>query len=135
MAKFGINVTPGSHSSDGLTNDNFTFVSDAAPLPVSDTAVATGGYSFLHIAAGAAATFVVKASAGTLHSIILNGPATATNVTTIYDNATGVGTVIGIPLVTAVVSPLTMLYDLAFANGLTIITTVANGGSMTVVFK
>ena len=101
---------------------------------VAVPASATGGYSFLNIAAGQATT-VVKASAGTLHSIILNSAATATNTTTIYDHPSGVGTVIGRPAVTTATVPTTLLYDLAFANGLTIITAVANGGDMTVVFK
>jgi hypothetical protein len=91
------------------------------------------GHSFLNIAAGQATT-VVKATAGVLHSIILNSAATATNTTVIYDNATGVGTVIGRPAVTTATVPTTLVYDLAFANGLTIITAVANGGDMTVVY-
>lgn len=103
-------------------------------VPVSVAALPTGGYSFLNIAAGIATT-VVKASAGTLHSIILNSAALATNVTTVYDNATGVGTVIAIPAVTTATVPTTLLFDLAFANGLTIITATANGGNMTIVYK
>ena len=91
-------------------------------------------YSFLSIAAGQATT-VVKASAGVLHSIILNSAATATNTTVVYDNATGAGTVIGRPAVTTATVPTTLLYDLAFANGLTIITATANGGDMTVVYS
>lgn len=101
---------------------------------VSVPALASGGYSFLNIAAGQATT-VVKASAGTLHTISLNSAATATNVTTVYDNATGVGTVIAIPNVVAATVPTTLLFDLAFANGLTIITATANGGNMTVTYK
>jgi hypothetical protein len=104
-----------------------------SPFIVSSAASA-GGYSYAHVAAGQATT-VVKASAGTLHSITFNGPATATNVTTIYDNASTSGTVIGIPLATAVVSPVTVVYDIAFANGLTIITAAANGADMTVSYK
>ena len=90
--------------------------------------------SFLNIVAGQATT-VVKASAGTLHSIVFNSAATATNTTIIYDHPSGVGTVIGRPAVTAVTSPDTVIYDLAFANGLTIITATANGGDMTVVYS
>lgn len=103
-------------------------------LGVAQAASASGGYSFLNIPAGQATT-VVKAGAGTLHSIILNSPATATNTTTVYDHPSGAGTVIGRPNVVAATVPSTLLYDLAFANGLTIITGTADGGDMTVVFK
>lgn len=105
------------------------------PLP---TTIASGyfpsGYSYKHIAAGQATT-VVKTSAGVLHSVTFGGPATATNVTTIYDDSAGVGVVIGIPTATAVVGPVTMVYDIAFANGLTIITGTANGADMTVSYR
>jgi hypothetical protein len=101
---------------------------------VSQSASATGGYTYAHIVAGAATT-VIKASAGTLHSITFGGAATSLNTTTIYDNASGAGTVIGVPSVTALVAPTTLIYDIAFTNGLTIITATANGADMTVAFK
>ncbi len=103
-------------------------------LSVAFAASATGGYSFLNIAAGQATT-VVKNAAGTLHSITLNSAATATNTTIVYDHPSGVGTVIGRPNVVAATVPTTLLFDLAFANGLTIITATANGGDMTVCYK
>ena len=106
----------------------------AGTWTVSSPALATGGYTYLHIPAGIATT-VVKASAGTLHSIVLNSAAVATNTTTIYDNASGAGTIIGVPAVTTATVPTTLIYDIAFALGLTIITAVANGGSMTICFK
>lgn len=101
---------------------------------VNIIAAASGGYTYAHIAAGQA-TSVIKSSAGTLHSITFNSPATATNVTTIYDNTSGSGNIIGIPTATAVVAPVTVIYDLAFTLGLTIITGTANGSDMTVAFK
>jgi hypothetical protein len=110
----------------------------AASLPVvpaNDYFPAAATYR--HIAAGQATT-VVKASAGTLYALIFNGAATATNVTTVYDNASGVGTVIAIPAATTatVLPPLSFgPVGLAFANGLTIITTTANGADMTVVYR
>ncbi len=101
----------------------------------SPVAAATGGYSYLHIAAGTATT-VVKASAGTLHTIVFNSAATATNTTTICDNATSCSSgTIAIPAVVSVTAPETTIYDLAFANGLTIVTATANGGDMTVTYK
>jgi hypothetical protein len=103
--------------------------------PVSPQAAASGGYSYSHIAAGTAATFVIKASAGWLHSICYNGPSTASNVTTVYDNATGSGTVIAVPLTTGIAVPGCEIFDIGFVNGLTIITGTANGSDMTVSFK
>ena len=110
---------------------------NTAGANVISTASAGFGASFLNIAAGQATT-VVKASAGTLYSIVLNSAATATNTTIIYDNASGAGTVIGRPAVTTATVPTTLTYGptgLAFANGLTIITATANGGDMTVTYK
>lgn len=90
--------------------------------------------AFAHIGAGQATT-VVKASSGFLHSITFNGPATATNVTTVYDNPSTSGTVIAIPLATGATIPTTLVYDVAFTTGLTIITTTANGSDMTVSYR
>lgn len=97
-------------------------------------AASTEGYAFLNIAAGQATT-TVKSGAGILHTITFNGAATATNTTTIYDNTAASGTVIGRPVATAVMSPVTVIYDLAFSTGLTIITATANGGDMTVTYR
>jgi len=109
-------------------------VTQSGTWSVSPLAATTGGYSFLNIAAGQATT-TVKSGAGTLHSIVLNSAATATNTTIIYDNTAGSGTVIGRPAVTTATVPTTLIYDIAFATGLTIVTAVANGGDMTVVYK
>ena len=100
-------------------------------------AAAAGGASYLNIVAGQATT-VVKASAGTLYAIVFNTAATATNVTTVYDHASGAGTVIAIPDGTLIDAPVTIDFGpigLAFATGLTIITATANGANMTVVYK
>jgi hypothetical protein len=110
-------------------------VSPASPLPVSMDAVATGGYLYAHIAAGSAATYIIKAAPGTLHTICYNGPATATDVTTVYDNASGSGNVIAIPLLTGVTVPSCQTFDIAFVLGLTIITAAANGSDLTVSYE
>lgn len=102
--------------------------------PGSAPTLTGGGYSYLHIAAGQATT-VVKPSSGILHAIIFGGAATATNVTTLYDNTAASGTIIGIPVATAVTFPVSEIYDLSFNTGLTISTTTANGADMTVVYK
>lgn len=101
-------------------------------------ATPSGGASFTHIAAGQATT-TVKSGAGTLYQICYNGAATATNVTTVYDNTAGSGAVIAIPAVTSVTSPLCQPFGgsvgLTFTLGLTIVTATANGADMTVTYK
>lgn len=96
--------------------------------------VNTSGYLYAHIAAGQATT-LVKTGAGTLHAIVFGGAATATNVTTVFDSLLGSGTVISIPAATAAVGPTTVIYDVKFATGLTILTGTANGSDMTVVYR
>lgn len=91
-------------------------------------------FSYLNIAAGQATT-TVKSGAGFLHAIIFNGPATATNTTTVYDNTAASGTVIAIPLATGVIAPTSVVYNCSFSTGLTIITATANGANMTVVYR
>lgn len=91
-------------------------------------------FSYLNIAAGQATT-VVKSGAGFLHSITFNSAATATNVTTVYDNTAGSGTVIAIPAATTATVPVTLTYDVSFATGLTILTATANGSNMTVSYR
>lgn len=111
--------------------------SNQSNIPVTPQAVATGGASFLNIAAGQATT-VVKSGAGTLYALVLNSAATATNTTIMYDNTAGSGTAIGRPAVTTATVPTTLTFGaagLAFATGLTIVTATANGGDMTVIYK
>lgn len=98
------------------------------------TSAPTGGYSFLNIAAGQATT-TVKSGSGTLHAIVFNSAAAATNVTTVFDNTAASGTVIAIPAATAVTFPVSVLFDIAFSTGLTILTATANGSNMTVIYK
>lgn len=122
------------HDKPRIASQQGVVATQTGSWAVAPAASATGGYTYAHVAAGQATT-VIKAAAGTLHSITFGGAATATNTTTLYDNATGSGTVIGIPSVTALVAPTTLLYDIAFTTGLTIITATANGADMTVAFK
>lgn len=126
-------VAGGAGAVSALTQ-RVIIATDQTSIPVNQGAATTGGYSFLNIAAGQATT-TVKSGAGTLHAIVLNSAATATNTTTIYDNTAASGTVIGRPAVTTATVPTTLIYDLAFATGLTIITATANGGDMTVMYK
>jgi hypothetical protein len=125
----------------GTGSQRVTLATDQANLTtalnVAPQAVATGGASFTNVAAGQATT-VIKASAGTLYAICFNGVAAGGNVTTVYDNASGSGTVIAIPDATGVDEPATLTFGpvgLAFTLGLTVITGTANGCNMTFVYK
>jgi hypothetical protein len=75
-------------------------------------------FSYKHI--NSAATTTVKSSAGTLHTISINSKA-ASSSCTVYDNATGSGTVIAVLDTVNFEGSLT--YDVLFATGLTLVTT------------
>lgn len=92
------------------------------------------GHSFLNIVAGQATT-TVKSGAGVLHLVSFNSVATATNVTTFYDNTSGSGTVIAIPQATLATGLGTIVYDIAFSTGLTVVTATANGSNMTIAYR
>lgn len=91
-------------------------------------------FSYTQIAAGQATT-IVKTGAGFLHAIVFNSAATATNVTTVYDNSAASGTVIAIPAATTATIVASVIYDVSFATGLTILTATANGSNMTIVWR
>lgn len=82
------------------------------------------GWNFLNITGQA--TTVVKAASGMLHTITFNKPvATATIV--IYDNASAAsGTKLASITVPASPQPVTLTYDAFFANGITVVTGVAD---------
>lgn len=90
-----------------------------------------GTYSYQHIST--ATTTTVKSGAGGLHSVVVNTLGTVASTTTIYDNTTGSGTVIG------VINTLTLagmfVYDVAFTVGLTIVTTGTVAPDLTVSYQ
>jgi hypothetical protein len=79
------------------------------------------------------ATTTLKSGAGVLHTITVNTGA-ATETIAIFDSLTGSGTKIGTITVPASPVPVTLTYDAAFANGLTIVTAVASS-DLTITFK
>ena len=84
-------------------------------------------YRHQNITAAAPTTTVVKTGYGTLHSIIIN-KATANAVITIYDGVTAAsGSLIGTVTLPATLlrSQDVLIYDVAFAEGLTIVTSTA----------
>lgn len=102
-------------------------------VQTSTAASASGGYAYTNITT--AATTVVKSGAGTLHSIVVNTLA-ASGTVTIYDNTSAVAPKIGTvtnPATLVTEGPVTAIYDVAFATGLTIVTTGVQ--DITVTFK
>lgn len=85
-------------------------------------------FSYNNIATNA--TTVVKASSGFLHSITLNKKGAASNTATVYDNTAGSGTKIGIIDTTSAI--VTLVYDVEFLTGLTIVTATGTAVDMTV---
>lgn len=83
-------------------------------------------FSYLNITLAAPTTTTVKSGAGMLHLIQIN-KAAANAVITIYDNTAGSGTVIATITQPAAVlaSQITMLYDVKFSTGLTLVTSAA----------
>lgn len=80
------------------------------------------GYSFANISTQT--TTVVKTGEGILHSITINTPNAAGNAT-VYDSTTGTGTKIATIVQIAAPQPITLIYDIAFQNGLTVVTNTA----------
>lgn len=70
-----------------------------------------------------AATTVVKVGGGVLSSIVINTP--VAGAITIFDNTAASGTIIGL-ITTTATSQGTMLYNIEFRTGLTILTATAN---------
>lgn len=81
------------------------------------------------------ATTVLKVGSGVLHTITLAAAAVSAAIN-VYDNPTGVGTVIFSYTqgAAALAAPVTFIFDARFNTGLTIITSAANP-DMTVTFS
>jgi hypothetical protein len=86
-------------------------------------------YSYRHINSNA--TMTVKSGAGILHAVTINGAGTGWTIT-VYDNTTGSGAVL------AVITPAagsTLIYDVHFGTGCTLVTTGTAAGDITVGFQ
>lgn len=81
---------------------------------------------YKNITLAAPTTTLVKSGGGYLHAIVINN-AGATGVITIYDGLTAGGTVIATITqpATLLASNATILYDVTFQTGLTIVTATA----------
>lgn len=92
-------------------------------LPLDANNKAAPFYSYLNITG--TTTTLVKSGAGFLHAIVLNKPI-ATGTIKLDDAVTDTTPVIGTITVPANPQPTTIVYDLAFSTGLTIVTGTAS---------
>ena len=103
----------------------------AAGLYVVNRASSTGMYSFQNITTNT--TTVVKSGSGTLHSIVVNASG-VTGTITIYDNTAASVTKIGTAN-SAISAGISLIYDIAFNTGLTVVTTGLTPSDITVTYK
>jgi hypothetical protein len=68
-----------------------------------------------------AGTYTLKNVAGTLHKIVMNNA--GGTLVTVYDNTTATAPIIAVINTPSQANPVTLMYDLAFSTGLTIVTT------------
>ena len=83
-----------------------------------------GGYNSVNITAAAPTTTLIKTGEGILHSITFNKPV-ATGVVKIDDAITDTTPVLGTITTPASPQPFTVIYDIHFTTGLTIVTSTA----------
>lgn len=75
-------------------------------------------------------TTAVKASSGFLHAITINTKGATGNTLTVYDNTAASGTAIA--TIDTTVTYGTLIYDVAFSTGLTIVTATGTAADVTV---
>jgi predicted RecA/RadA family phage recombinase len=98
---------------------------------VSVQASPSGAYTYGHMST--ATTTTHKSGAGTLRSIVVNTKGTVASTITVYDNTAGSGTVIAV--IDSLNQAGTFTYDVAFATGLTLVTTGTAAPDVTVSYK
>lgn len=105
-------------------------VISTAQVGMSSVATPTGAYDFARISTNA--TTVVKSGYGTLRAITINTSG-ATATATVYNNTAGSGTIIAV--INSAANPQTLVYDIAFTTGLTIVTAGTTPGDLTISYK
>jgi len=88
----------------------------------------TGALQYAHI--NTLTTTVVKSAPGMLHTVTINSKGGTASIATIYDNTSGSGTVLAVIDVTAQL--VTLVYDIQFLTGLTIVTATGSAADLTV---
>jgi len=91
----------------------------------------TGALQSAHI--NSLTTTVVKSGPGYLHSITVNSKGATGNTATVYDNTAGSGSVLAVIDVTA--NLVTLLYDIQFLTGLTLVTASGTAADLTVSYS
>lgn len=79
------------------------------------------------------ATTTVKSGSGLLHGITINDAGAASNTCTVYDNTAGSGTTIA-TIDTVELNGRTLIYDVRFATGLTIVLATGTAADITVAY-
>jgi hypothetical protein len=90
--------------------------------------VPSGGINYTHINGNGTTT--PKSSAGVLHSIVINTKGASANTVTVYDNTAASGTIIAVIDTTAQVQ--TLIYDVQFNTGLTVVVATGTAADITI---
>lgn len=106
-----------------------TTITQRATLLKDDNGFPTSMGSYSNISTNTTTT--VKTGSGFLHTLTINNIGTSGSII-IYDNTAGSGTKIGTIALPAIVG-ITMLYDIYFSIGLTIVTT--GGPDITISYR
>jgi hypothetical protein len=91
----------------------------------------TGALNYSH--QNALGTTTVKSGAGLLHSLTINTKGATSNIATLYDNTSGSGTVIAVVDLTSQI--LTLLFDVGFNTGLTVVISGGTSGDITISYQ
>lgn len=90
--------------------------------------VSVQAFNYTNLAANA--TTVIRTGPGILHAITVNTQGASSNVLTVYDNTAGSGTKIA--TIDSTVDYGTLLYDVTFSTGLTIVIGTGTAADITV---
>ena len=96
------------------------------------SAIAAYGHPYRNLNANGTTT--VKSGRGVLHSITVNKKGASANIATVYDNTAGSGTVIAV-IDTVNMNAQTLLYDLAFNTGLTVVLATGTAADITITYR
>ncbi len=91
----------------------------------------TGALNYSH--QNALGTTTVKSGSGYLHSLTINTKGATANTATLYDNTSGSGTVIAVVDLTSNIQ--TLLFDIGFTTGLTVVIAGGTSGDITISYQ
>jgi hypothetical protein len=114
-----------------LATDSPGIVTLGGATPANSVPVVGAGFTYSHIST--ATTTTVKSGAGVVHTITVNNLGTVASTTTVYDNTAGSGTVMAV--INTLAGQVSYVYDVAFATGLTLVTTGTVAPDITVSYR